>query len=81
MAKRKNRYGKKNIEMYAVYQVSYFFGAPSRWPIVCWPTVKQCREFIDERKDDGIEYMVEAMPSVIKAWDGTSTEHLDPNIR
>lgn len=36
------RFRQVRTEMYAVYQVSYLLGSPSRWPIVCWPTVKQC---------------------------------------
>ena len=64
------RFRQVHIEMYAVYEVSYYFGSPSRWPIVCWPTVKQCQNFIEEHKDNGIKYMIEAMPSIIKAWDG-----------
>lgn len=75
------RFRQVRTEMYAVYQVSYLLGSPSRWPIVCWPTVKQCRDFIEERKDDGMKYMIEPMPSIIKAWDGTLTESIDLNIR
>lgn len=77
MAKKKNLYGKKNIEMFAVYQVTWLFGSPSRWPVCCWPSVKECQNWIEEHKSDGSKYMVEAMPAIMKAWDGTTTENLD----
>lgn len=81
MARKPKRYGKKNTEMYAVYQVAWAFGSPTRWPVVAWPSVKECREWIESRKGDGGTYMVEAMPVVMKSWDGTTTENLDPSIR
>lgn len=76
MAKRK-LYSSVKTNMWCVYQVGYLFGHANRWPVVAWPSVKECRAFIESKKGNGITYMVEEMKVTMAAWDGTITENID----